>query len=261
MQLINTPLHRAQTRWLGVSISDQIMRQLRGHKRDVRAVAYTPDGRLLSGGGDNNVRLWTPATGEGVGIAKAKGPVYAIAVAPDGKTFAYAGRYAPRAETNFVYHCDLVGAPVRRFELKTEAHVYRRNAGTGVFERTLAVVPRSIWALSFSADGQHLAAACRVQGSANMLDGGGGFYWRIAAPNNASPLAGANINTVAFAPVGTQYAATRQNLVEFRELAPTLGEVTRAPQNASQKSAAPQVQLKDVGTGNITLPDKSHYHP
>jgi hypothetical protein len=28
-----------------------------------------------------------------------------------------------------------------------------------------------------------------------------------------------------------------------------------------KKSAAPQVQLKDVGTGNITLPDKSHYHP
>jgi WD40 repeat protein len=178
-----------------------------------------------------------------VGIAKAKGPVYAIAVASDGKTFAYAGRYAPKAESNFVYHCDLAGAPVRRFELKTESYVYRRNEGTGVYERTLAVVPRSIWSLSFSADGQHLAAACRVQGSANMLDGGGGFYWRIAAPNNASPLTGPDINTIAFAPAGTQYAATRQNLVEFRELVPTLGEVTRAPKNASQKAEAPRAPV------------------
>ena len=28
-----------------------------------------------------------------------------------------------------------------------------------------------------------------------------------------------------------------------------------------QKSASPQVTLKDVGTGSITLPDKSHFHP
>jgi len=28
-----------------------------------------------------------------------------------------------------------------------------------------------------------------------------------------------------------------------------------------QKSAAPQVSLNDVGTGNIALPDKSHFHP
>ena len=28
-----------------------------------------------------------------------------------------------------------------------------------------------------------------------------------------------------------------------------------------QKSVTPQVSLKDVGTGNIVLPSKSHFHP
>jgi WD40 repeat protein len=169
-----------------------------------------------------------PATGECAAVVKAKGPVYAVAVAPDGKTFVYAGRYAPQAESNFVYACDLAGAPVRRFELRTEGYIALRNAATGEIVQTVGSVPRSIWSLSFSSDGQYLAAACRVQGGGNIPDGGGGFYWQLASAGNASPLA-ADSYTVAFAPIGTQYAATRQNLVEFRELTPAPGESVLAP--------------------------------
>jgi hypothetical protein len=64
-----------------------------GHKKDVRAVAYLPDGRLVSGGSDRTVRVWDLATQELVRTIKARTPVYAMAVAPDGRTIAYAGRH------------------------------------------------------------------------------------------------------------------------------------------------------------------------
>src|SRR5437763_15446397 len=103
------------------------MRLLRGHDKDVRAVAYTPNGRLVSGGGDRTVRVWDAATGACTAVVKAKGPVYAVAAAPDGQTIAYAGRHAPRAESNFVYLCDPAGKPLGQYELRTEDDVWERE--------------------------------------------------------------------------------------------------------------------------------------
>lgn len=42
-------------------------RSLRGHKKSVRGLAFLPDSRLLTGGGDGAIRLWDLATGEPVG--------------------------------------------------------------------------------------------------------------------------------------------------------------------------------------------------
>ena len=65
---------------------------LTGHNKKVRSVAFTPDGKqLLSGGEDNLARLWDVKTGDQIrvftGHAKA---IYWVAISPDGKLAAAA---------------------------------------------------------------------------------------------------------------------------------------------------------------------------
>ncbi len=192
------------------------MRALQGHSKDVRAVAFTPDGRLISGGSDKTVRVWNPATGECTAVAKAKGPVYALAVSPDGKTMAYAGRAAARADSNFVYLCDDIGKPLGKCELRTQEERLEQVPGTFTFQQVSRWVPRSIWSLSFSADGRHLAAACRRPGSANIPYGGGGRCWDLDAKGDDAVLPD-NAYALAFAPSGSRLAVTHNKAVAFHD--------------------------------------------
>ena len=158
------------------------MRPLEGHTKDVRTVAYLPDGRALSGSSDKTVRLWLPAGGSCLTTIKAKGPVYAVRIGsrwPVVRLFWPAlwrernrtsSSFAiPRASRSASVNC----ARKRRF--------LQQIPGTFSFQQVSRWTARSIWSIAFSADGNYLAAACRRPGSANIP------YGRRAAPACASP--------------------------------------------------------------------------
>ncbi len=69
---------------------DGAARWLEGHRAAVNVVLDLPDGRLLSGSDDFDLRLWDVASGTSTALAGHQGKVLALALSPDGRTAASA---------------------------------------------------------------------------------------------------------------------------------------------------------------------------
>lgn len=98
------------------------VRTLHGHVGFAWCVAFAPDGELVSGGKDGTVRCWDVATGACMRQWQVEGPVWAVAISPDGKHVVTGGADEPAGPT-------LVNE-VRSWDRKT-GKLVRRYAGHG----------------------------------------------------------------------------------------------------------------------------------
>jgi WD40 repeat protein len=187
------------------------MRVLAGHVKEVRGVAFLPDGRLVSVGADKSARLWQP-DGTGTVIHKGKGPQYAQDVSPDGQTVALSGRHNAPGTPVVLY--DVAKSRVARTLTWEVEDTVWRGAGFDFAPHT-EPVPRAIWSLSFSADGRSLAAAGRKPGAANIPNGGGGHLWPLGPKGTDISLTETDAYAVRFSPAEDLLAVTASRRVRF----------------------------------------------
>ena len=111
---------------------------LEGHMGSVRAVIFSPDGRLLaSGSDDNTIRLWNPKTGDSYGMLEALGFIESLAFSHDGQILASTQLSKDSKHTIKLWDC-----------------------GTYAFQATLGDHPGGhAENITFSSDGQYLALA------------------------------------------------------------------------------------------------------
>jgi WD40 repeat protein len=124
----------------------QLVLESGGHTSTVRGLAFTPDSRqIVSGSQDNTVRVWDIESRKTVRIIRGEsmgsrwGPIYDIALSPDGRWLAVGGLFHDTDPP--------VGAAVRLYDF-----------ASGRMEALLQGHDQVVWSLAFSPDSTRLVS-------------------------------------------------------------------------------------------------------
>ncbi len=227
---------------------------LRGHAKDVDAVAFRPDGRALASRGGDSVRVWDVASAKEVASFPQDGAEFGgLAYSPDGRSLAANDKDGAEVR-------DLAAGPV------AQPTRLARPKRTEVFSGDSASYG---WGLAYSPDGKTLAGGGSNQGSDGYTT-----LWDLASGSgvdigqHAGPAC-----SVAFSPDG-QFLASKSiggRLELWDAASRTLADVIQAGQSfqapacfspdgrrIASVGADRRVQLWDVKTGDPSTSLKGH---
>jgi WD40 repeat protein len=200
---------------------------LTGHTRNVWSVAFSPDGRLLaSGSNDNTIKLWEVASGREVRILTGhSGAVFSVAFSPDGRLLA-SGSYDTTIKLWEVATGNLVrtlsghthwvnsvafspdGRLLASGSYDTTIKLW--EVATGNLVRTLRGHGESVYYVAFSPDGRLLAS-----GSWDDTI----KLWEVATGREVRTLFGGGVTPVAFSPDGRLLASGSWQEIKLWEVA------------------------------------------
>jgi WD40 repeat protein len=226
------------------------VRRLTAKPECVRAVAFLPDGRLLSASGKKQVTVWNPADGSVTETIRTRMFVFALAVRPDGRELAIAGRMPPdQDESQIRIHplYDMTDGTIYHWPFVRTSQWDRRS--------------RSIWSMAYTSDGEYLIAARRMMGGANMYDGGDCHWWQRPAPfehGNLDPAPPAY--AVAANTSGSRFAVTGYSQLFVYDHPKRPGMLFRFPNHwASAVCFLPDGEVM-IGSGQfLFFTDRSSY--
>ena len=159
-----------------------------GHSLPIMALAYSPDGRLLaSGSNDNTVKIWDATSRELIRTLEVHtAPVRGVAFSPDGKTLTTGDE---------------------------NGDIKLWNYQTGEIKKSLPRLLVGVRKLEYSRDGKYLAAACGIRGTGPKRDPRGQWVlWDARALGNnqikvlRSVIAPTAYLSLAFSPDGRTLA-------------------------------------------------------
>jgi len=171
--------------------SGRLAKTMRGHVDWVTAVAFSPDGSLVSGSDDQTVRIWSTGTETAVRILKGHtGFVTGVAFSPDGLRVSSTGY---------------------------EGAVKVWEANTGALVWSVAGHPKPANAVAFSPDGRVVASASDDD-TIKLWDAGNGTLLRTLSGHPTGvgpgrPKRNPPVDHLAFGPGGEWLASTGGNAV------------------------------------------------
>ncbi len=190
--------------WIYDLASGRQLHHLKGHEKDVQAVAWSPDGATIASGGmDKTIRLWNPTTGDQTAVLRGhEGWILGLAFSPDSRWLGAAGGAWPND-------------PDARPEVKLWD--YRKHREVRAYSGVEGWRANSV---AFSPDGRMIAAG----------DLSGAHLWDVATGRKLRNLKGvtrydtrvedAEVENVVFAPDGRTIATCEPDgLVALWDLA------------------------------------------